>query len=439
MKKLKIRNKLQPKQSLLTVLGKEISPELVRKLREELGNGHAAWLEAQGLEWEFIREVGKAWEEVIADQGSTALVDTVRRWRNPSLIPATEICKAMKADFDRLGFDPLVADFQSTPWFWVAYYLVAIRVADTWLHGDPSPTEAEMRNLVEVGATSFHTIYSNYNAWVHGSQTFSITLPLASKLLLTDISKIQWKDFRLPFPSFVIQIPPSLAKLHDNRTGDHDLDTIIVVDGSHCDMRRVEFFFMARENANSIAPGDDATVFANITCPDEEDTVEASMFRMDPSQAFPAGHKLATVADKRGEEALHQLIRFACSVIMYLASHPDDRRRETNSEVRDLHNIIGRSKSKRKAKAKARLRELLARPRPMIVGTKVTIDPNLEKIARAIGRGSASPPSVASYVRGHHKMQAYGPNWSLRKPIWIEPYWKNLNNGPKTQKTYTVK
>ena len=43
-----------------------------------------------------------------------------------------------------------------------------------------------------------------------------------------DISKIQWKDFKLPFPAFVIQIPPSLAKLHDLRTGDHDLDTIIV-------------------------------------------------------------------------------------------------------------------------------------------------------------------------------------------------------------------
>ena len=41
-------------------------------------------------------------------------------------------------------------------------------------------------------------------------------------------------------------------------------------------------------------------------------------------------------------------------------------------------------------------------------------------------------------VRGHQKMQAYGENFSLRKPIWIKPYWKGPELAEIINKPYKV-
>jgi hypothetical protein len=36
-------------------------------------------------------------------------------------------------------------------------------------------------------------------------------------------------------------------------------------------------------------------------------------------------------------------------------------------------------------------------------------------------------------------MQPYGPKRSLRKPKWIDPYWRNLEQEQTSSKTYDVK
>lgn len=37
---------------------------------------------------------------------------------------------------------------------------------------------------------------------------------------------------------------------------------------------------------------------------------------------------------------------------------------------------------------------------------------------------ACTSPTVQFLVRGHWRQQAHGPGHSLRKPIWIEPFWK---------------
>ncbi len=39
-------------------------------------------------------------------------------------------------------------------------------------------------------------------------------------------------------------------------------------------------------------------------------------------------------------------------------------------------------------------------------------------------------PTVRTKVRGHWKAQPYGPQHSLRKPIWVMPYWRGPDGAP---------
>ena len=287
-----------------------------------------------------------------------------------------------------------------------------------------------------AGSTNANCWYSHFNAWYRGDQTFVFSLPLASKLLLTDATHITWEDFHCPFPAFIIQLPAELACLVDSRTGDHPLDTIIVVDGNSGGDRRLQLLFKGRENENSKCMGDDATIHCHLWCKSPTDELEESVrYSIDQDD----GREHARLAGMKGHEAVQQLMRFAIACVLYLTDFPQDRVAHINPEVNRIQHKLPTLKGKARKNAKAKLRSLLRENVPYLVGTKVTIDPTLEKIAGAVGKGTALPPSVASYVRGHRKMQPCGPQRSLRKPIWVDPYWRNLESEVSSSKTYDVK
>jgi hypothetical protein len=49
---------------------------------------------------------------------------------------------------------------------------------------------------------------------------------------------------------------------------------------------------------------------------------------------------------------------------------------------------------------------------------------------RSFARGERDKLSVQSLISGHYKMQPYGPQRSLRKLIWLEPYWRGPEDAP---------
>lgn len=403
--------------------------------RQRLGNGHRMWLKNVSPPWQMVVEVGQAWDEVVKDQGSPKLIEAISHWTEPVMQSNKQCCEEMKIYFEQHNLDPLNLDVVG-PYMWLRNYIIGMKVGMTFLMGQPPPKRSEMEMLKQAGAMSANCFYSNFNAWLCGSQTFAISLPLAAKLLLTDTSHVQWKDFHSPFPSFIIQLPPDLATLVDPRTGDHKLDTVVIVDGVCGGRRRIEMLFAGQENENSSCMGDDACVYANMWCNNEDDLVEEAIHY---TQRDDAPGELARVANLRGDEAQKQLMRWAVSIILYLTDFPEDRVAHINPEINRLEAKLPSLTGKPRQNAKAKVRSLLKEPVPYLVGTKVTIDPTLEKIASAIGKGQALPPSVASYVRGHRKMQPHGPQRSLRKPIWVDPYWRNLESEASTSKTYEVK
>ena len=69
------------------------------------------------------------------------------------------------------------------------------------------------------------------------------------------------------------------------------------------------------------------------------------------------------------------------------------------------------------------------------------LDGSLRKALQAMGAtGETWQLDKRFMVRGHPKMQVYGPGGSLRKRVYIAPYWKGEENLAKAlERNYTVK
>jgi hypothetical protein len=405
--------------------------------RCRLGNGHRMWLKNASPPWAFAKDIGSAWEEVQKDPSTEQLVQAVLKWREFDVVSNRLVCEDMKAYFKQEAIDPRDLSLEGA-WMWLAHYIIGVRVGQSYLMGSPPPRGREMRQLRNAGAMNANCFYANYNVWDHGSQTFSFSLPLAAKLMLTDIGHVKWADFKMPFPAFVIQVPPELATLVDPSTGQHRMDSVLVVDGYSSGRRRIEMLFTGQENENSTSMGDDANIYANMWCNSEDHLVEDAI-KYNRGDFVDDNQELAIFAGTTGDDATKQLMRWACAMILYLTDFPKDIVKETNPEVARINAKLPTLKGKARHNAKRKVNALLKEPTPYLVGTKVTIDPRLEKVAAQIGRGERLPPSVASYVRGHRKMQPHGPGRTLRKPIWVDPYWRNLEHEQVSSKTYEVK
>jgi hypothetical protein len=395
------------------------------------------WLKNASPPWQFACDVGAAWEEVKEDPSTKRLVEMVLKWREFDVQSNTQLCQEAKEYFEKHFLDPRELP-TSGPYMWMANYIIGTRVAMSYLEGSDPPAREEMQQLQNAGSMNANCFYANFNAWLCGSQTFSFSLPLAAKLMLTNVDHVKWADFHCPFPAFVIQVPPELAMLVDPATGHHRMDSVIIVDGYSGGRRRIEMLFTGQENENSKCMGDDANIYANMWCNDDEHLIEDAI-KYNRGDFLNANEELAIFAGTKGDEATKQLMRWACAMVLYLTQAPKDIVKETNPEVSRLQRKIPTLTGKSKKNAKRKLKALLKENSPYLVGTKVTIDPRLEKVAGAIGRGEALPPSVASYVRGHMKMQPHGPGRTLRRPQWIEPYWRNLEQEQTTSKKYDVR
>jgi hypothetical protein len=64
--------------------------------------------------------------------------------------------------------------------------------------------------------------------------------------------------------------------------------------------------------------------------------------------------------------------------------------------------------------------------RPLTVDCRDAVRRYIEegKGKRKGGHGAYSPPTVQVLVRGHWRQQPHGPRSSLRKRIWLEPFWR---------------
>lgn len=400
----------------------------VMKRRERLGDGHKAWLVTEFASWEFISTAGKVSDQLRAETsgnvtlGPEALREFTNACTNLTKIRSNyeQACQGLKRALEKEGIDPFQPFPEKGPHLWISEAVLYLQML---AYGAPSPD-------AQSSITGF---FVHFNAWLHGNQTFAFSLPLASKLLLTDAAHVKWKDFRLPFPAFVMRIPPTLLSVS---TGEEEyaVDTVLVWDTVECGQRRVRFFFMGAENKKSISIGDDAYIYITLACHGEDSTLESSIQLLISKVNKPVG---VTVKAAGSDTAIDHLSRLAITMVLYLTDFPEDRVIQDNPQIAEIKKKLPQLKGKSLKNAKAKLRKLLRDKSPYLVGTRIKFDPRLEKVAHEVGHGRAQP-TIASYVRGHRRTQPYGPQRSMRKVVWIDPYWRNLENDRASSKLYDV-
>jgi hypothetical protein len=266
----------------------------------------------------------------------------------------------------------------------------------------------------------------------YGERVFHISKGLSPRLYLTSIEGLKWEELQLPFPSVVLWLPPGLISIQAVRTGWHRLDTIIVSEGHDERGRIISFFFMGQENEKSIAVGDDATFFLNLKQGEAEDgglLEDAIPTAFDAPRLHPEapiGMRDETGHFTSGEESIRRAVQYAINVLLYISSSGDFKRAPLPMRWDKLEQKSKRLVGRKLARVKKEMKEIEARPRPYLVGRHIPIDPNLERAASEESHAKRGSPQVASYVRGHWKRQPYGPEAALRKLIWLQPYWRNL-------------
>lgn len=115
--------------------------------------------------------------------------------------------------------------------------------------------------------------------------------------------------------------------------------------------------------------------------------------------------------------------RLICSTCLLMTSKPEDF-----VEKRERPGVKVKGKKPRKKDA-PEFR--------VFVNTKpITVD--VRPALRAfLGGHGGGPPTKQVLVRGHWKRQPYGPRHSLRKRIWLEPFWRGPEDGLISSRTYT--
>jgi hypothetical protein len=144
----------------------------------------------------------------------------------------------------------------------------------------------------------------------------------------------------------------------------------------------------------------------------------------DIARVFVAGTEMKLCLTTKG--AVHNLtlaeatlVRALIKTSVLALSEPDEFRKERR------HRPSAKSSSKRSGPPDLEQARFLL---------STDIDVDLRHVVTAIlederlGRKHASP-KVQFLVRGHAKMQAHGKGLSLRKKIWVKPFWKGPEKG----------
>lgn len=320
--------------------------------------------------------------------------------------------------------------------------------------GDPRPSVTDMdRNelLMTLGGISAHRNAKDFGIdgmqltareevardssilhhWQHhrwnanGRFVYDLTPEIAHAFLETDLTVVP-EDISLPESTCYIAIPASLGlKVWHALTGFHDLDG---------------FFVTLADNFVLVV----ACGFAQDGRPSYDNALASYTFGH-------AGQR--TIADWLLEEELNPIsvkimgpnasqvpiwTRLIVNALLYIANVREDVRENPDYGVpkKKLEH------SKRIPGPRVRekyLNEWRARCRYHVLGEAVRRA--LEAPTGPAGDGTGASPQVRFSVRGHWRQQPHGPQNSLRKLLWIQPFWKGSDKEDPnpTRTTHIVK
>ncbi len=307
-----------------------------------------------------------------------------------SLPLATTIHPRFEAVFENL---PITSRLLDTIKAFVRHY---------WADNAPDKTEAQLDEIADAGAHVELNRHHGLFQWMHfGRRVYVLGEETAQLLARTDLPKFPLDDVPFPYPAFYLRVPRGMYELRGGHNRAPVDGILVTTDHSAANAGT------SREICMRVCPDGPKTLglpfpvaWGTFTA---ETTIGAAAERMH-SEMVVTG--VAEVDDSHDP-----LANLLFNFLLYLSSsHPElepvpPPKKDRSSPASDDGH---RSRARRKGNAETRLGYIR-------VGRDAT--------RREPLRGRPHPQLARQvWVRGHWRNQAHGPEFSLRKHIWIEPH-----------------
>lgn len=272
---------------------------------------------------------------------------------------------------------------------------------------------------------AFHSFEMNYTTTVnfelYGKKTFYITPNLYEHLAQTSIDT-DCELARLPFPNcmFVYDSPQAVDLLY--QTADHNprtYDGAVSVFASEVleNNERKVLLYVFHADMNIVYYAVKRQLLLR-----EKWTLEQAL-RTDWLKINPDSEDIApfAVSDELFYTSGLNFFRSIVNTILYLGSNDPDLV-EQLSPYRQLEERLAKAKSREKRKDIKGEMKRTSRVDYILVGRNI---PRLMPSESGSSIDSKHREINARFiVRGHWRNQPYGPDNSLRRPVWIKPYYK---------------
>lgn len=241
---------------------------------------------------------------------------------------------------------------------------------------------------------------------------------LAAAYMATTVSPKEIAHVRMPWPSFLVEIPSGL--LHVNLGGEdfpilrvhvteeflpghfgNGPNVAIEIEGPGIEMHRIGHF-------------SDVTSQSNRKSLDARELEVMGLSRVEPRTA-PLEESFWEAHDLTMEERASVL---ACRLVVGVCIAMTDRNQVRGKKVPFDKNLASHA------------RRIGAEPESNVytLGRPIRID--VREAVRDYLTGVRKSLSVQSFVTGHHKWQPHGPGGVARKWIYVEPYWRGPEDAP---------
>ena len=289
-----------------------------------------------------------------------------------------------------------------------AAYALLMSVNQAAVQGDPMFVGISQELLLPQSQIA----YSGAALWYHqGLPQVVMGHKYAAALLATKLSKDVVASIRPPWRAFFIEVPKGLLLARDNQRGeDVSITGILVAQLSHKDGgKRWVYYAISESQVTLWAHG---VTSEHLVKGDTSANYENDLFIADIQDI-----------DLRTASLIGRLILNVCLAM----SDPTNVKppKETKSSKK-AHNE--RTSNEPKA-------------RTYILGSTPSVDcrQHVAEYVRTGRVGTSTQLSVQLMVAGHWKNQAHGPELSLRKLLWIEPYWKGPEEAPVIVKPHALR
>jgi len=268
----------------------------------------------------------------------------------------------------------------------------------------------------------------------HGLRTYRVSPGLAELLAKTNISRIQMKWLRLPFPSFYIELPPEAETYMYSLDGCRYPILGVLVTSVRMAVTGEIYLSLAFTAGNSPEAAKDInSVTFSLHIPFEEHTLADAMTEVANRMADLLGEgklRLTLVTDRfktwkqflvQYRKDLGRLVNLVANTLLYATCDNPEV-----TIVRSPRSVLEKKLPKLGPKKRSRLQRQCARVSGLeqrLLGGSIVIERG-EREDAEYATNTGRCVMVRHMVSGHWRHQACGPNKELRRWTWIAPHYR---------------